>query len=478
MQRLATFLDRPLFPWKKLIATFSISQYLLDSYLSYRQYKVLCGTKIPQALKAEIDQKTFDKSQAYGRAKAKFGFVSGLFSQCVEMAVLYYNVYPRLWEVTGSWIANYAPGRFSGEITHSLVFMFTYGFVQSLIGLPFSYYNHFVMEEKFGFNKQTVKIWVADFFKSQGLGLALGIPIGSAFLAIIKQTGQNFFLYLWVFALVIQASLITVFPILIVPLFNKLSPLPAGSLKDSVEKLAQRLKFPLTELQVIDGSKRSAHSNAYFTGLPWKKKIVLFDTLIEKSEEEEVVAVLAHELGHWKMGHTTKQLGIAQAHLFFMFSLFSAFINNKSLYNDFGFHRENPIIIGFMLFSEVLSPTESVIGLLMNILSRKFEFEAGKSLPSPPTHPYPPNNNLLTSPEKYKDAFGARLGYSRELASSLIKLQIQNLSAMDADWMYSAYHYSHPILTERLRALGWDSSVKVSKEVDNGEVVKASDREL
>lgn len=235
-----------------------------------------------------------------------------------------------------------------------------------------------MLEEKFGFNKQTVKIWVADFFKGQALGIALGVPIGSAFLAIIKKTGQNFFFYLWAFALIMQAALITLYPILIVPIFNKLTPLPAGSLKNAVEGLADRLKFPLTELQVIDGSKRSAHSNAYFTGLPWKKKIVLFDTLIEKSEEQEVVAVLAHELGHWKMGHTTKQLVIAQAHLLFLFSLFSAFIENQSLYADFGFVTERPVIIGFMLFSEVLSPTESVIGLLMNVLSRKFEFEAGE----------------------------------------------------------------------------------------------------
>lgn len=234
------------------------------------------------------------------------------------------------------------------------------------------------MEEKFGFNKQTVKLWVTDFVKGQALSIALGAPLGAAFLAIIKKTGQNFFFYLWAFALVMQAALITLYPILIVPIFNKLTPLPAGPLKNAVEGLADRLKFPLTELQVIDGSKRSAHSNAYFTGLPWKKKIVLFDTLIEKSEEQEVVAVLAHELGHWKMGHTTKQLIIAQGHLFFLFSLFSAFIENRSLYADFGFVTERPVIIGFMLFSEVLSPTESIIGLLMNVMSRRFEFEAGK----------------------------------------------------------------------------------------------------
>ena len=164
-------------------------------------------------------------------------------------------------------------------------------------------------------------------------------------------------------------------------IFNKLTPLEPGSLKDRVEALAARLKFPLGELQVIDGSKRSAHSNAYFTGLPWKKKIVLYDTLIEKSSEKEVEAILAHELGHWHMGHTTKLLGIASFHLFYVFALFSVFINNRSLYEAFGFYNEKPIMIGFILFNDVLSPTDSVVKLLMNILTRRFEYEAGMYFP-------------------------------------------------------------------------------------------------
>ena len=393
----------------------------------------------PKALEAEIDQETFDKSQDYGRAKSRFGFVSGLFSQVLDVAVLQYDFFPVLWRVTGIWITRFAPAWASGEITHSLLFGFTYSLVQTILGLPFDYYYNFVLEEKYGFNKQTLKLWITDLLKGQALGLAFGVPIGSAFLAIVQKTGDQFFYYIYLFALAVQIFVITAYPVLIVPLFNKLTPLPKGQLRDAVEKLAGSLKFPLTELQVIDGSKRSAHSNAYFTGLPgMKKKIVLFDTLIDKSEEKEVVAVLAHELGHWKMGHTMRQLGIAQFHLFFTFALFSVFLHNTSLFQAFGFHSEQPIIIGFMLFNEILAPTDSILKLFMNVMSRKYEYEA--------------------------DAFGAKLGYSRELASSLIKLQIQNLSAMDADWMYSAYTHSHPILTERLRALGYKSEVKVSKE--------------
>lgn len=377
--RISATLDDSRIPWKTLILSFAVGEYALETYLSYRQYQVLKRTKVPAQLKHEIDQKTFDKSQAYGRAKAKFSFVSGLWGQLKNYITIQHNLYPKIWAVTGLWLTRFFPTQFQGEITHSLLFAFTYSFAETLLGLPFSYYYHFILEEKFGFNKQTLRLFVTDLLKSQALSLAFGIPLGAAFLKIIQKTGDSFFLYIWLFTLAVQLFAITIYPIVIVPLFNKLTPLEAGPLKDRVEALAKRLSFPLAELHVIDGSKRSAHSNAYFTGLPWKKKIVIYDTLIEKSEVKEVEAVLAHELGHWSMGHTTKLLGISSFHLFYVFALFSVFINNNSLYEAFGFVKEKPIMIGFILFNEVLSPTDSVVKLLMNILTRRFEFEAGKS---------------------------------------------------------------------------------------------------
>ncbi len=227
-------------------------------------------------------------------------------------AIIYYDIYPKFWALTGLWQARYLPANYSGEIVHSLIFIFTFNLITTVLSLPTSYYSVFVLEEKFGFNKQTVGLWVADMLKGQALMLVLGVPLISGFLAIIQQTGNSFFYYLWLFAVVVQLFAITIYPIAILPLFNKLSPLEEGPLKTSVEALARKLKFPLKELYVIDGSKRSAHSNAYFFGLPWKKHIVIYDTLIEKSETEEVVAVLSHELGHWSLGHTTKLFGIAQ----------------------------------------------------------------------------------------------------------------------------------------------------------------------
>ncbi|KAH7225003.1 myosin-like coiled-coil protein-domain-containing protein [Fusarium oxysporum] len=457
LQRLARFLDRPLFPWKKLIMGFSVGQYLFESFLTLRQYRVLQKTSPPAVLSKEVSQEVFDKSQAYGRAKAKFEIINGLYSQVQNLAFMHFDVLPKLWSWTGDLLLKWAPARFTGEISHTIVFVLTFAVISQLLRLPSSIYQTFVLEEKFGFNKQTPKLFVTDLIKTQALTFVLAPPFLAGFLKIIQKTGNQFFYYLWLFVIALQVFMITIYPVAILPLFNKLSPLEDGELKTKVEALAASLKFPLHELYVIDGSKRSAHSNAYFFGLPWKKHIVIYDTLIEKSEPDEVVAVLAHELGHWKLGHTTSLFGISQAHTFYIFLLFSVFINNHSLYSSFGFLKQHPIIIGFILFSDALAPMDLVINLLMHIVSRKFEFQA--------------------------DAFAKQLGYPEQLARSLLKLQIQNLSTMDADWMYASYHFSHPHLSERLKALGWKGSEGVTdgvtdKSIGNEEgVVKASGRD-
>ena len=311
-QRLAAFLDRPGYPWKRLVLGFSVGQFVLEGLLSLRQYSVLQRKKPPKALEDEISQETFDKSQAYGRAKSKFGFVSGLYSQIQNILFIQYDVLPKMWSLTGAWLVQYLPARFSGEISHSVLFFLTFNIISQILALPPSYYSTFVLEEQFGFNKQTLKLWLTDMLKGQALMVALGTPLLSAFLKIIQVTGTTFFYYLWLFSICVQLFAITIYPIFILPLFNKLSPLEEGKLKSGVESLAEGLKFPLSSLYVIDGSKRSAHSNAYFFGLPWKKHIVIYDTLIEKSEPQEVVAVLGHELGHWSLSHTTKLFGIAQ----------------------------------------------------------------------------------------------------------------------------------------------------------------------
>jgi STE24 endopeptidase len=239
----------------------------------------------------------------------------GFYNQVQNLGFIYFDVLPKIWALTGLLQERYVPARYTGEISHSLLFFLAFNLIGAVFSTPTSWYYNFVLEEKFGFNKQTPKLFITDLLKYQFLMLVLGSPTLCGFLKIIQKTGTGFFYYLWLFAVVLQIFAITIYPILILPLFNKLSPIDEGDLKAGVEALARRLKFPLNQLYVIDGSKRSAHSNAYFYGLPWKKHIVIYDTLIEGNETEEVVAVLAHELGHWSLSHTTKLLGISQVRI-------------------------------------------------------------------------------------------------------------------------------------------------------------------
>ncbi|KAI9816994.1 MAG: hypothetical protein M1826_001689 [Phylliscum demangeonii] len=459
LKSIAPMLDRPDIQWKKIIVGFFLAQYTFETVLSLRQYQVLQRKKPPQSLAGEVSQEVFDKSQAYSRAKAKFGFINGLYSLAQHLFFVYGDVYSTLWTITGGLQSRYVPARFCGEITQSVIFFNLFIVLSTFLALPPSLYKEFVLEEKFGFNKQTLSLFVTDAIKGQALATALGSPAIAALLAIIHKTGDGFYYYVWLFNIGLQLFMITIYPIVILPLFNKLSPLQDGPLKESVEALAKRLQFPLSNLFVIDGSKRSAHSNAYFFGLPWKKHIVIYDTLIEKSETQEIVAVLGHELGHWNLSHTIKLFALSQFHAFYILALFSVFIHNQSLYQAFGFFKEQPVFIGLLLFNEVLAPLDILITFTSNIISRKFEFEA--------------------------DEFAHKLGYTTELARSLIKLQIQNLSTMDADWLYATYHYSHPILPERLSALGYSGAKKGGEQLQeqNGKsvaagVVKASDREL
>ncbi|KAH9271840.1 hypothetical protein BASA83_005942 [Batrachochytrium salamandrivorans] len=216
------------------------------------------------------------------------------------------------------------------------------------------------------------------------------------------------------------------YPTFIQPLFNKFDSLPDGELKVKIDALAKSVEFPLTKVFVVDGSKRSSHSNAYFFGLFKNKRIVIFDTLLEQATHNEVLAILAHELGHWQFSHTTKRLAIIQTHLFMVFFLFSKVIALDSLYMSFGFDSK-PIIIGFLLFQFIFTPAESIMGFVMNLISRHDEFQA--------------------------DSYAKKLNYATDLKNGLIKIHLKNSSNLNPDKLYSIWHYSHPPLVERLSAI-------------------------
>lgn len=303
-----------------------------------------------------------------------------------------------------------------------------------------------MLEERHGFNKQTAGFFVKDQIKQYLLSQVISVPIVAAIVYIVQIGGPYFFVFLWLFVGVVSLVLITVYPVYIAPLFDKFRPLEEGPLRTSIEELAAKLKFPLGQLFVVEGSKRSAHSNAYFTGLFGVKRIVLFDTLLLnkglpddstlKDDEKgkgcsnaEVLAVLGHELGHWQLGHITKNIIIMQSQLFLIFAVFSYLFTLGTLYEAVGFNEgTKPIIVGFMvIMMYVLAPYNFVIGIAMTYLSRTFEYQA--------------------------DKFALDLGFSTELGNALIKLNIDNLGFPVYDHWYSALNHSHPTLLERLDKL-------------------------
>lgn len=431
IEQFASLVDQPSIPWKKIILGFTTFQFAFETYLTYRQYKVLQKKEIHPSLKGSIDEETFTKTQSYSRAKARFSVFTGIYSFAQNYFFIQYDILPKLWSIGKSIYGSIAPilpaALQSSTIVHSLCFLSVFSLLSTVLSLPLSYYQNFVLEEEFGFNKLTVKLWAVDTVKSLVFTFLLGFPVLAGFLKIIDYFGDSFIFYVWLFMMAVQIIAIAIYPTLIQPFFNKLTPLEEGELKTSIENLASDNKFPLTKLYVIDGSKRSAHSNAYFYGLPWSKQIVIYDTLIQTSTTLETTAVLAHEIGHWALSHTTKTLLIAQLHVLSIFTLFSGFIHNKSLFQSFGFFNETPVLIGFLLFSDILQPLDNIMTFFMNLLSRKHEYEA--------------------------DEYAVKLGYAQSLSKALISLNVKNLSSPDADWLYSSYHHSHPILPERLDAI-------------------------
>lgn len=411
---------------------------------------------MPVELTDVMKPDTFEKARVYGLDKAQYSVFKGILTDVIIVSTeLYFGFIAAIWYQARDLTNHFCPESGSNEIIVGCVFTV----IMSLIGIvkemPFTVYSTFVLEERHGFNKQTAGFFIKDQIKSFVVSILLSLPIASAVIYIVQIGGTYFFVWLWAFVGVVSLLFLTIYPIFIAPLFDKYRPLDNGPLRSSIEKLSASLKFPLTQLYVVEGSKRSAHSNAYFYGLWGSKRIVLFDTLLinkgkpigteEKSDEKtelitdadagkgcedsEVLAVLAHELGHWQLGHITKNIVIIQVHLFLVFAAFGYLFHYESLYRAVGFNAgDMPILIGLLLiFNYILAPYNAIITFGMTMLSRKFEYEA--------------------------DAFAKKLGYTKELCKALVKLNIDNLGFPVYDWMYSAWSHSHPTLLQRINAL-------------------------
>ncbi|KAJ0974435.1 hypothetical protein J5N97_016400 [Dioscorea zingiberensis] len=413
-------------PYLEAVLGFMVLMYIFETYLDIRQHSALKLPTLPKALQGVVSQDKFERSRAYSLDKSRFHFVREAISIVMSTTILYCGVLPWLWKNSGD-LVGHCGLNVDNEIIHTLSYLGGVMIWSQITDLPFSLYSTFVIEARHGFNKQTLRLFFLDIFKGICLSILIGPPIVAAIIIIAQNGGPYLAIYLWVFMFVISLIMLTLYPLVIAPLFNKFTPLPEGELKEKIEKLSASLKFPLKKLFVVDGSTRSSHSNAYMYGFFKNKRIVLYDTLIQQCKnDEEIVAVIAHELGHWKLNHTMYSFIAVQILTLLQFGGYTFIRNSKDLFHSFGFDSQ-PVIIGFIIFEYTVMPIQHLVNFGLNLVSRAFEFQA--------------------------DAFAKKLGYSAALRAGLVKLQEENLSSMNTDPWYSAYHYSHPHLVERLAAI-------------------------
>lgn len=393
------------------------------------------NNEIPEDLKEMLNEESFKKARVYGIDKSSFRIVKEFYSILLTSIILYNRWIYVVWLKSEN-IATTFNISTDKEIIISCIFMTCVTLFNFVINIPFTIYGTFVLEQKHGFNKQTVGFFIKDQIKSLVLSLVITLPIISIAIYIIMLGGNMFVVWLWMFTTVATLLLLTLYPTVIAPLFDKFVPLPDGSLRKGIESLASRLNFPLSQIYIVEGSKRSAHSNAYFSGLFGAKRIVLFDTLLEKYDEDkkvttgctesEILGVLAHELGHWKCSHIYKSIALTEVNLLLLFTAFGLLFKYSMLYTSLGFPAgQEPIIIGLIVVLQmILAPYNSILSFFATALSRKFEFEA--------------------------DNFALSLSYPNELRSALIKLGKDNLDYPIYDKLYSSWYHSHPTLLHRI----------------------------
>ena len=383
------------------------------------------AAEVPAAFKEVIDEPTYRKSVEYTLAKSRFANVTEFFDVLVLMALLFSGLLPRAFN---SWTH-----QFGTAIWSMAAFLFATGVMVSLIGLPFDWYAQFKLEQRFGFNTTTMGVWILDRVKGLLLACVFGLPLLMLVLKIIDWTGANWWLWAWAAVVLFQLLMMLIAPALILPLFNKFTPLPEGSLRERLFALAKKTGFPTRSIDVMDGSKRSRHSNAFFTGFGRFRKIVLFDTLVAQLNETELEAVLAHEIGHYKKRHIMKLLAVSIFGMLAAFAAIAWLARQDWFYRAFGFEPPSgfgasSIVPAFLLFGLLSGTLSFWLTPIMSSWSRRFEYEA--------------------------DAFARdTMTESGSLIGALRKLNEKNLSNLTPHPLYSGFHYSHPTLLEREQAL-------------------------
>lgn len=416
-----------IFPYKSFVIYLIAIKFLFKNYLNLRQYNKLNSRKeIPKELSdLNIKEEKYLKSNNYSKDKIKFQVIKESIEVAIEILLIYFNYYALIWS-TSHKILDHFEYNSQNEYFNIFLFILLESIRSTIYDIPFSLYESFVLEEKYGFNKKTYFLFIKDEILGFILKLIFTPLIISGINYVISIGGKYFYIYAEIFALVLILLLMWIYPNIIAPLFNKFSELEDGKLKTSLYNLAEKVKFPLKKIYLVDASRRTAHSNAYLYGFGSNKRIVLFDTLINKLENNEIEAVLCHELGHWKYNHTLKSLINVLLQTFMMFYIFGFYMNNENIFVGFGF-QEKSTFIGLSLFFLIYAPISYILEIFSLKLSRTFEYEA--------------------------DQFANEMGMGNELKSGLKKLFEENMSDMDPDTLYSQFNHSHPTLLERFKAI-------------------------
>lgn len=400
-----------------IILLIVVLNFVWTQYLAYRNRKRM-SPEIPSQLEGIYDDDEYAKQQAYQKENSRFGLYGSLFSFSVLFLVLVFGLF--------GWLDEFLRQFISNKILLTLSFFGLIYLINEILSLPFDYYNTFVIEERFGFNKSTKTIFWLDQLK----GLLLAVVLGGAILALITwlytAIGELAWLYAWGAITVVSLFMTLFYSNIIVPLFNKQTPLGEGELRDAIEAFAQKAGFAINNIYVMDASKRSTKANAYFTGFGAKKRIVLFDTLINDLDKDEIVAVLAHEIGHYKKKHTLQGMFISICYTGILLFLLSLLLDNKDIAIALG-GQSASFHLGLIAFSIFFTPVSFVINVLSSIHSRKNEYQA--------------------------DGYAAGFGLADSLISGLKKLSVKSLSNLNPDSLYVFFNYSHPTLLQRIKAM-------------------------
>lgn len=400
-----------------IVGIVSIS-FVTGQVLEYLNLKAM-RPDVPDEVASFYDREKYRKSQEYHREITRFSFITSTLSFVGSILMLVLGGF--------GWVDGLLRTVTENPILLALLFFGVLGLASDLLTLPFQWYSTFVIEEKYGFNKTTVRTFITDKLKGYVLGALIGGGLLAALIYLVETIGPDFWIWFAAIACLFMLFMNMFYTSLILPLFNKLTPLPDGELKTAIEEFSNKINFPITNIFVIDGSKRSSKANAFFSGIGKKKKIVLYDTLIRNHTTEELVAVLAHEVGHYKKKHIIWSFVLGVVQIVFMLFMLAQMVFNEELSLALG-GAQQAIHLNLLAFTILFSPISAITGLFMNIYSRKNEFEA--------------------------DAFARDTYNGKALAEALKKLSVDNLSNLYPHPAYVFVHYSHPPLLKRLERIG------------------------